>query len=129
MCVRQCEVDGCGRKFSTIYNLKIHLRLHERPATIACPVAGCDDLFQTQRHLEQHLRIHDNPEKTVNCPHDGCQLKFLTVNALASHLKAHQHKRNFVCHYEGCGKIFDKQCRLNQHIRVHTGNLEFEFGV
>ena len=55
------------------------------------------------------------------CPHNGCEHKFLTINALASHLKAHQNKRDFVCHYEGCGKIFDKQCRLNQHIRGHTG--------
>jgi uncharacterized Zn-finger protein len=60
----QCEVPGCNRKFTTIYNLKSHMRLHERPCNEHCPEAGCGESFPTKRLLEQHMKIHNGNQKT-----------------------------------------------------------------
>jgi len=54
----QCPNPNCDRSFTTIYNLKTHQKLHQRPAVIECPVPECSNRFQTKRHLEVHMREH-----------------------------------------------------------------------
>ena len=61
----QCHHPGCGRKFTTIYNLNTHLKLHERPCTEPCPEEGCGMSFPTKRQLDIHLRtVHQYEDHT-----------------------------------------------------------------
>ena len=34
-------------------------------------------------------------------------------------------RTRYVCPYQGCGKIFEKQCKLDRHMVVHTGERRF----
>lgn len=58
----QCEIDGCGRKFTTKYNLNAHYKLHKRPCTETCSV--CSAKFSTIRQLDAHLKEHDNAPRS-----------------------------------------------------------------
>ena len=60
----QCSVEGCGRKFTTVYNLNSHVRLHERPCSEVCPEPGCGASFPTKRKLDLHMKNHAGAVKT-----------------------------------------------------------------
>ncbi|KAL3841389.1 hypothetical protein ACJMK2_019541 [Sinanodonta woodiana] len=122
-----CEF--CNKKFSTVYNLNSHKRLHERPCTEICPEDGCRMKFPTKRQLDMHLKTHAGLEKTYKCPVDGCDKVFFSANCMGSHPRVHQQDlRELTCMFEGCGRIFDKVCRLKQHMRSHTGEKPYVCG-
>lgn len=58
----QCDFPGCGRRFTTVYNLNTHKKLHERPCTQECPECGLK--FPTMRKLDLHLKNHIGAQKT-----------------------------------------------------------------
>jgi uncharacterized Zn-finger protein len=51
----QCTV--CRRKFTTLYNLNSHKKLHDRPNIYSCSIEQCSSEFQTQRELDNHLKV------------------------------------------------------------------------
>ena len=55
----------------------------------------------------------------------GCDKKFFSSHLLHAHQKVHMRRKQIICEFEGCGKIFDKQCRLKQHMRSHTGEKPY----
>ncbi|KAG4304610.1 hypothetical protein PORY_002003 [Pneumocystis oryctolagi] len=32
-------------------------------------------------------------------------------------------KKVYACRYEGCGKVYSKPCRMEEHLRSHTGEV------
>ncbi|KAF4521804.1 hypothetical protein B566_EDAN011389 [Ephemera danica] len=120
----KCTFEGCGRRFTTIYNLNTHSKLHERPAEMVCRVPGCNASFQTKRRLENHLKEHDVVHAPYRCPY--CGKAYYSSNSLNAHVRSHEHKEEEVrCQWAGCGKLFDKPCRLRAHMRVHTGDRPY----
>lgn len=117
-------VESCGRRFTTIYNLNTHSKLHERPAENICTVPGCSASFQTKRRLENHLKIHDVCYAPYRCPY--CGKPYYSSNSMNAHVRSHEHKEEEVrCQWAGCGKLFDKPCRLRAHMRSHTGDRPY----
>lgn len=117
-----CEVEGCNRRFTTIYNLWSHEKLHSRPNRIVCQVPDCGEKFQTKRALELHMKSHDQRHAPYVCQHEGCGKRYYSSNALTSHQRSHSYKEvDIKCSWPGCGKVFDKPCRLKAHTRSHTG--------
>ncbi|XP_014474745.1 PREDICTED: uncharacterized protein LOC106744457 [Dinoponera quadriceps] len=115
-----CEVEGCNRRFTTVYNLWSHAKLHSRPNRIFCQVPDCEEKFQTKRALELHMKSHDQRHAPYVCQH--CGKRYYSNNALTSHQRSHSYKEVDVkCSWPGCGKVFDKPCRLKAHTRSHTG--------
>lgn len=115
-------MEGCNRRFTTIYNLWSHEKLHSRPNRIVCQVPDCEEKFQTKRALELHMKSHDQRHAPYVCQHEGCGKRYYSSNALTSHQRSHSYKEVDVkCSWPGCGKIFDKPCRLKAHTRSHTG--------
>ncbi|XP_020294563.1 uncharacterized protein LOC109860105 [Pseudomyrmex gracilis] len=115
-----CEV--CNRRFTTVYNLWSHEKLHSRPNRIVCQVPECGEKFQTKRALELHMKSHDQRHAPYVCQHEGCGKRYYSSNALTSHQRSHSYKEvDIKCSWPGCGKVFDKPCRLKAHIRSHTG--------
>lgn len=121
----QCQHEGCGRQFTTIYNLQNHAKLHVRPLTEACLVQGCDEKFATKKLLDTHLKhTHGAEAKLYNCPHIGCNKTFYSQYCMGSHKRSHERLSPIVCEFAGCGRTFDKPSRLKAHQRVHTGERE-----
>ena len=58
----QCQEAGCERRFTTIYNLNSHMKLHVRPLTEKCQV--CAEMFATRRALDVHMeQTHEESDK------------------------------------------------------------------
>ncbi|XP_015127557.1 uncharacterized protein LOC107048729 [Diachasma alloeum] len=119
-----CQV--CNRRFTTVYNLWTHEKLHSRPNRIACLVPNCLERFQTKRALEIHMKSHDQEHAPYVCSHEGCGKRYYSSNALTSHQRCHSYKEvDIKCGWLGCGKVFDKPCRLKAHVRCHTGSKPY----
>ena len=70
-CVQiQCSTNGCSRKFTTIYNLKKHVKLHDLPCNEFCSQPGCEEGFRNKRQLERHMKEHGDALKKYACVSD-----------------------------------------------------------
>uniref|UniRef100_A0A2K6MYL2 C2H2-type domain-containing protein n=1 Tax=Rhinopithecus bieti TaxID=61621 RepID=A0A2K6MYL2_RHIBE len=119
-----CPAEGCGKSFTTVYNLKAHMKGHEQENSFKCEV--CEESFPTQAKLSAHQRSHFEPERPYQCAFSGCKKTFITVSALFSHNRAHFREQElFSCSFPGCSKQYDKACRLKIHLRSHTGERPF----
>eukprot|EP00069_Balaena_mysticetus_P009360 bmy_20168T0 len=119
-----CPVGGCGKKFTTVYNLRAHMKGHEQESLFKCEV--CAERFPTHAKLSSHQRSHFEPERPYKCDFPGCEKTFITVSALFSHNRAHFREQElFSCSFPGCSKQYDKACRLKIHLRSHTGERPF----
>nr|CAD7261030.1 unnamed protein product [Timema shepardi] len=130
--VRQTAVEGllacpkCDKRFTTIYNLNAHIKLHRRPAEMACPVDNCKERFQTKRNMEVHMKTHDVQHAPYKCMYQDCEKYYYSANALNSHYRVHQHKEEELrCQWGTCNKLFDQPCRLRAHMRSHMGDKPY----
>ncbi|XP_054711044.1 gastrula zinc finger protein XlCGF48.2-like [Uloborus diversus] len=120
----ECDFEGCNRKFTTVYNLKTHKKRHKWPNSLTCPSKNCKMSFANRRKLELHLRVHEDVEAPYKC--SLCGKQYYSANCIASHYRTHQYNEDdFKCPFQGCGKVYDKICRLRQHIRHHTGDRPY----
>jgi hypothetical protein len=62
-------VGGCGKKFTTVYNLKAHMKGHEQESLFKCEV--CAERFPTHAKLSSHQRSHFEPERPYKCDFPG----------------------------------------------------------
>lgn len=94
---------GCGSKTSP------------KSKTYTCLI--CHQEFHRLGALRQHS-IEHNEQETFSCPE--CMESFQTEDDFKIHMKLHG-KSNLRCTI--CGKYFKKTFNLNQHIRIHTGEI------
>ena len=62
-------MGGCGKKFTTVYNLKAHMKAHEQESLFKCEV--CAERFPTHAKLSSHQRSHFEPERPYKCDFPG----------------------------------------------------------
>ncbi|XP_055911898.1 protein hunchback isoform X2 [Eupeodes corollae] len=117
----KCNEEGCGKAFLTSYSLKIHIRVHTKIKPYECEVVGCDKAFNTRYRLHAHLRLHNG--KTFNC--EQCQKCFTTLSDLKKHMRTHTQERPYRCPEDSCGKAFTASHHLKTHIRTHTGERPY----
>nr|CAD7445576.1 unnamed protein product [Timema bartmani] len=124
--IRPYRCPKCDKRFTTIYNLNAHIKLHRRPAEMACPVDKCKERFQTKRNMEVHMKTHDVQHAPYKCMYQDCGKYYYSANALNSHYRIHQHKEEELrCQWGTCNKLFDQPCRLKAHMRSHTGDKPY----
>lgn len=61
------------------------------------------------------------------CPYPSCKTVFYSPHSMGSHARIHHtdQQEELRCNFEGCGKRFDRKCRLKQHMRQHTGEKPY----
>ncbi|XP_035457254.2 uncharacterized protein LOC118280945 isoform X1 [Spodoptera frugiperda] len=115
----KCPMQSCEKAFLTSYSLKIHIRAHTKAKPFACTIGSCRKAFNTLYRLRAHHRLHSGD--TFNCTADGCTKFFTTLSDLKKHIRTHTQERPYKCRTEGCGKSFTASHHLKAHGRTHSG--------
>ncbi|CAG5108372.1 Similar to Mtf1: Metal regulatory transcription factor 1 (Mus musculus) [Cotesia congregata] len=119
----KCAEPNCGKAFLTSYSLKIHVRVHTKVKPFQCNHDGCDKAFNTLYRLRAHQRLHSG--NTFNCEETGCVKFFTTLSDLKKHTRTHTQERPYKCREKGCGKAFTASHHLKTHKRTHTGERPY----
>ncbi|XP_026328523.1 uncharacterized protein LOC113236594 isoform X2 [Hyposmocoma kahamanoa] len=119
----KCPMQSCNKAFLTSYSLKIHVRAHTKSKPFACNIGGCRKAFNTLYRLRAHQRLHSGD--TFNCKADGCAKFFTTLSDLKKHIRTHTQERPYKCKSDGCGKSFTASHHLKAHTRTHSGSRPY----
>ncbi|KAJ8674583.1 hypothetical protein QAD02_005845 [Eretmocerus hayati] len=119
----KCSDPSCGKAFLTSYSLKIHIRVHTKVKPFECDHNGCEKAFNTLYRLRAHQRLHSG--NTFNCEETGCVKFFTTLSDLKKHIRTHTQERPYKCRENGCGKAFTASHHLKTHRRTHTGERPY----
>ncbi|KAK2585432.1 hypothetical protein KPH14_010099 [Odynerus spinipes] len=119
----KCAEASCGKAFLTSYSLKIHSRVHTKVKPFECTHKGCEKAFNTLYRLRAHQRLHSG--NTFNCEEIGCVKFFTTLSDLKKHIRTHTQERPYKCREKGCGKAFTASHHLKTHKRTHTGERPY----
>ena len=91
---------------------------------MVCTDEECDNRFSNEEQMKNHLlRVNMSESDLVNCGWPGCDYRDALDN-LWQHQFLHQFKSRFepfVCKYADCGKTFNSEQYLMEHMNdVHN---------
>ncbi|XP_060517728.1 uncharacterized protein LOC132696741 isoform X2 [Cylas formicarius] len=119
----KCTIPGCSKAFLTSYSLKIHVRVHTKIKPFECSHEGCNKAFNTLYRLRAHERLHNG--QTFNCEIPSCKKFFTTLSDLKKHRRTHTREKPYKCAESGCGKSFSASHHLKTHNRIHSGERPY----
>jgi uncharacterized Zn-finger protein len=93
-------------------------------AVTKCNWIGCGEEMHTQESLVSHI-LQDHVgagQPSYTCMWEGCtrlQKPFSKRHKIQNHIRIHTGERPFSCPMADCGKKFSRQDGLNTHIKVN----------
>lgn len=120
----ECVYDGCDRRYTSMGNLKTHMKAHEGRYNFRCDFEACEKVFLSSYSLKIHRRVHTG-EKPYPCEESGCDRSFNTRYRLTAHKRLHSGD-TFDCEYNECSKQFTTRSDLKKHTRKHTGERPYQ---
>nr|CAB3266492.1 transcription factor Sp5-like [Phallusia mammillata] len=63
------------------------------------------------------------------CHFPNCRKVYGKTSHLKAHIRWHLGERPFICHWMFCGKSFTRSDELQRHLRTHTGEKKFQCPV
>lgn len=120
----ECVYDGCVRKYTSMGNLKVHMKAHQKKFDFKCDFESCEKAFLSSYSLKIHRRVHTG-EKPYFCQETGCDKTFNTKYRLNAHKRLHSGD-TFDCEYDDCSKQFTTRSDLKKHVRKHTGEKPYQ---
>ena len=120
----ECVYDGCNRSYTSMGNLKTHLKAHQGKYDYKCDHETCEKAFLSSYSLKVHRRIHTG-ERPYSCVTDGCDKSFTTLYRLNAHKRVHTGE-TFGCEFDPCSKQFTTKSDLKKHTRTHSGEKPYQ---
>lgn len=107
----------CHKTFSQLRNYKYHMSVHRGTKEFAttCPV--CGKFFNDKGYLSSHMKIHKYVQN----------LRIKIYYSLPSIIIFYifRNRKEYKCNM--CPKSFNQRVAYNMHVRIHTG--EFQFNI
>lgn len=110
----------CSKAFNHKKSLDCHMTSHSGERNVKC--TKCEMAFKTQGALYNHEKRHTITGQQITC--QICNQNFVQKVYYIRHVKllhSSMEKHLFKC--EDCGKLYKHKISLEQHQRIHTGDL------
>ncbi|ONK58029.1 uncharacterized protein A4U43_C09F7210 [Asparagus officinalis] len=125
-----CPHEGCGKAFNLDFNLRAHMKIHSQEHYHVCPYADCGKRYTQECKLKSHIKMHHekNPAVEVMKHTPPAEKPHNIVKASPSVVySSPSSDRPYVCPYEGCGKNYIHEYKLNLHLKnQHPGHNTVE---
>ncbi|KAG0476903.1 hypothetical protein HPP92_013744 [Vanilla planifolia] len=125
-----CPHEGCGKAFSLDFNLRAHMKTHSLENYHICPYEDCGKRYTHECKLKSHIKqFHEKNAAIDSIKHTSSDKQRSTPKPPPITYGSATSDRPYACPYEGCGKAYIHEYKLNLHLRKeHPGHILEENG-